>query len=70
MKGIYLANAASGCCYFFVAITGYSAFGNTVDDDVLASRPRASKGWIMLANLMVVFSIKAVCVKEVLVCAC
>ena len=53
MKGIYLANAASGCCYFLVAVTGYSAFGNTVDDDVLASRPRASKGWITLANLMV-----------------
>lgn len=53
MKGIYLANAASACCYFFVAVTGYSAYGNTVDDDVLASRPRASKGWIALANLMV-----------------
>lgn len=54
MKGIYLANAASACCYFFVAVTGYSAYGNIVDDDVLASRPRASKGWIALANLMVV----------------
>lgn len=56
MKGIYLANAASACCYFFVAVTGYSAYGNTVDDDVLASRPRASKGWIALANLMVISS--------------
>eukprot|EP00892_Ulva_mutabilis_P009858 jgi/Ulvmu1/7244/UM035_0031.1 len=59
MKGVYLANAASAFCYWFVAITGYSAYGNAVDDDVLASRPRASKGWIMLANLMVWFHVLA-----------
>jgi amino acid permease len=51
--GITLANIICAFCYFFVAISGYSSYGNTVADDVLASYPRPAQAWVGIANFMV-----------------
>lgn len=52
-RGVVFAYIVVALCYFPVALVGYWAFGNSVDDDILItlSRPR----WLIAtANLMVV----------------
>lgn len=55
-KGVVVAYAVVAICYFTVAIAGYWAFGNTVEDDVLISLK--SPTWLIaVANLMVFFHV-------------
>lgn len=51
--GVSAAYLVSTSCYFFVALTGFGSYGNVVAPDVLLSRPRTSKAWIGVANMMV-----------------
>jgi amino acid permease len=39
--------------YFYVAITGYASYGNSVQEDVLLSQPRSSNAGVGVANMMV-----------------
>ena len=53
MKGVYMAYAMVGYCYFTVAICGYWAFGQTVLDNVLLSV--AHPKWVVaVADMFVV----------------
>lgn len=58
MKGIYVAYAVVNVAYFCVACSGYAAFGNTVNADVLLSISQPP-GLIIAANFMVVIHIAA-----------
>ncbi|XP_043722534.1 lysine histidine transporter-like 5 [Telopea speciosissima] len=51
-KGVYVAYIVVAFCYFTVSITGYWAFGVSVDDDVLVTL-NSPKWLIAIANLMV-----------------
>ena len=58
MRGIYMAYGVILIAYFPVAITGYLAFGNTVDPDVLLSVGKPA--WLTrAANFMVVIHVGA-----------
>lgn len=51
-QGVVVAYLIVALCYFCVAIVGFWAFGNTVEDDVLMSLDKPS--WLIaLANFMV-----------------
>lgn len=51
-RGVIFAYIIVGICYFCVAISGFWAFGNLVDDDILVSLEKPD--WlIILANFMV-----------------
>ncbi|KAL6857215.1 hypothetical protein ACP4OV_018597 [Aristida adscensionis] len=52
-KGVVVAYIVVAVCYFPVALVGYWAFGNSVDDNVLITLSRP-KWLIALANMMVV----------------
>lgn len=52
-KGVMVAYAVVAACYFPVAIAGYWAFGQTVEDNVLITLEKPT--WLIaMANLMVV----------------
>lgn len=58
MRGVYFAYGVVAACYFPVAITGYWAFGNLVQDNILKSVGRPT--WVVaMANLMVVVHVFA-----------
>ena len=58
MAGVYAAYLVTVAAYFGVAITGYAAFGNAVNADVLLSVHRPV--WLIrLANLFVVVHLAA-----------
>jgi amino acid permease len=58
MRGVYVAYAIVAACYFPVAITGYWAFGNQVQDNILKSVGKPI--WVVaMANLMVVVHVFA-----------
>ncbi|KAK9789597.1 hypothetical protein WJX73_007276 [Symbiochloris irregularis] len=58
MKGVYVAYAIVAYCYFTVSYTGYHSFGNTVEDNVLASLlATGHQGILAMANLFVVFHV-------------
>ena len=53
MKGVYVAYALVGYCYFTVATCGYWAFGQSVLDNVLLSM--AHPKWVVaVADMFVV----------------
>ena len=52
-KGVIVAYIVVALCYFPVALIGYWAFGNTVDDNILITLSKP-KWLIALANMMVV----------------
>ena len=56
MRGVYLAYALVAYCYFTVAIVGYWAFGNDVQDNVLLSIKHPK--WVVgLADIFVVIHV-------------
>lgn len=58
MAGVYAAYLVTVAAYFGVAVTGYAAFGNVVNADVLLSVQRPV--WLIrLANLFVVVHLAA-----------
>ncbi|KAB2628647.1 lysine histidine transporter-like 5 [Pyrus ussuriensis x Pyrus communis] len=55
-RGVVVAYSIVIFCYLAVAISGFWAFGNTVDDDVLLSLEKPA--WVIaVANLMVFFHV-------------
>lgn len=55
-RGVVVAYLIVAVCYFTVAISGFWAFGNAVEDDVLISLERPA--WLIaVANLMVFFHV-------------
>ncbi|CAA7409080.1 unnamed protein product [Spirodela intermedia] len=55
-RGVVAAYAVVAACYFPVAVAGYWAFGNAVDDNILITLSRPS--WLVAAaNMMVVFHV-------------
>eukprot|EP00243_Klebsormidium_subtile_P008750 TRINITY_DN4211_c0_g1_i1.p1 TRINITY_DN4211_c0_g1~~TRINITY_DN4211_c0_g1_i1.p1 ORF type:complete len:482 (+),score=113.59 TRINITY_DN4211_c0_g1_i1:374-1819(+) len=58
MRGVYFAYVIVAACYFPVAITGYWAFGNMIQDNILKSVGKPI--WVVaMANLMVVVHVFA-----------
>lgn len=55
-KGVILAYGIVGLCYFSVAIAGYWAFGNSVEDNILVSLNKPA--WLIVAaNAFVVIHV-------------
>jgi len=58
MKGIYVAYGLIVAAYFGVSIAGFSAYGNTINPDILLSI--SNPPWLIkMANLMVVVHVAA-----------
>lgn len=55
-KGVIVAYIVVALCYFPVALVGYWAFGNTVNDNILLTLERP-KWLIAAANMMVVIHV-------------
>jgi amino acid permease len=55
-KGVIVAYIVVALCYFPVALIGYWAFGNTVDDNILVTLNKP-KWLIAMANMMVVIHV-------------
>ncbi|KAL5982876.1 hypothetical protein ACLOJK_016954 [Asimina triloba] len=53
-RGVLVAYVVVAVCYFSVALTGYWAFGNLVEDDVLISLERPP--WLIAAANLMVFA--------------
>ena len=56
MRGVYMAYALVAYCYFTVAIVGYWAFGNSVQDNVLLNLQHPK--WVVgVADIFVVIHV-------------